>query len=411
MRRDSGPSAKAQEPATPPERIRQLKTSWRSPFRQFLIVTLCWVAGVSIRSALAGDDLETWKQDGARALIDVRGSGPDLQGYETWGPILQIAEFCPHHPELIETLFSVLQDETRRDDWEQAMGCVSTAVHHGFKLSLSHVHTLVAILPKLKVYDCGGCLFLLGTAQEHADIAMAAVRPYLAHDNTPLSTNAAASVLRLNPTDREAHDVLLKVAISMTIKDRRCAVFRMGRSGVDTPQFRDALRVAMKDSDSGVRVLSACSLWGITKSAEEALPVLRASLADESVQIDFSPVSFPSRTYPSQHVSIINCLGEMATTKPAAKQLVEDIAMKKIVVDDEWGAIIPSLIRANGRVKYGETSFQEAVIRTALADDGVFSEIAKNLYSKLTNDERRSRLELYPALREQEALWKELGSD
>lgn len=388
-----------------------MKTSMWNPYRQILIVTLCCFSGVSIRSSLAGDDLETWKQRGARALVDVRGSDPDLHGYETWGPILQIAEFCPHHPELIETMFSVLKDETRRDDWVQSMGCVSTAVHYGFKLSQSHVQTLVAILPKLRVYDRGGCLALLGSAKDHAVIAIAAVRPYLAHENAILSAIAAASVLRLAPTDREAQDVLLKVASSMTIKDRRCAVYRMGRSGVDTPEFRDALRVAMKDLDSGVRVLSACSLWGITKSAEETLPVLRASLADESVQIDLSPAFYPSRTYPSQHVSVINCLGEMATTEPVAKQLVEDLAMKKIIVDDEWGAIIFPLIRANGRVKYGETSFQEAAIRTALADDGVFSEIAKKVFSELTTDERRASLELYSALREQEAIWKELRPD
>ena len=163
----------------------------------------------------------------------------------------------------------------------------------------------------------------------------------------------------------------------------------------------------MKDADSGVRVLSSRSLWEITKSADESLPVLKVSLADESVQIDCNTVMYPSATYPSQHLSTINCLGEMAITEPGAKQLLEDIAMKRIAVGDEWPQISQTLISAHGKVKYGEMSFQEAAIRTALADDGVFSEIAKQRFSKRTTVELEETLKLFEAFRKQEALWSE----
>ena len=388
-------------------RTRQMKTALWIALRTLQIFFLGMIGGVSIQPSFAADDFAACQQSWARALIDIRSSGTEPHDYETWGPIGQIATYCPHHPELIETLFTVLNDETRREDWDQAMQWIAQAVHYGVKLSKPQVESLVKILPKLPVYHRDGCLSLLGGQKDNAEIAITAVRPYLANEKATLSTIAAAAVLRLSPTDPEAQKVLLNVATSQTIKDRRCATRRMGRSGVDTPQFREALRVAMKDADSGVRVLSACSLWEITKSADESLPVLKVSLADESVQIDCNTVMYPSATYPSQHLSTINCLGEMAITEPGAKQLLEDIAMKRIAVGDEWPQISQTLISAHGKVKYGEMSFEEAAIRTALADDGVFSEIAKQRFSKRTTVELEETLKLFEAFRKQEALWSE----
>ena len=386
-----------------------MKTALCIALRTLQIFFLWMIGGVLIQSSFAADDFDACKQRWARALIDIRSPKPSPHDYDTWGPISQIATCCPHHPELIDALFSVLNDDTRREDWDQAMQWISQAVHGGVKLSKSNVESLSKILPKLQLYDRDGCMGLLGGQKEHTEIAIAAVRPYLAHEKATLSTIAAAAVLRLDPTDQEARNVLLNVVTSLTIKDRRCSVYRIGRSGVDTPQFREALRVAMKDSDSGVRVLSACSLWEITKSTEESLPVLKASLADEIVQINLNTVMIPSATYPSQHLSTINCLGEMAITEPGAKQLLDDIATKRIVIGDEWQLISLALIRSQGKVKYGAMSFQEAAIRMALADDGVFSEIARKRFSKLPSVELEAKLELFAAFRKQDAIWSEVS--
>ncbi len=390
-------------------RTGQMKTALWIALRTFQVLFLWMIGGVSIQSSFAADVFDACSQSWTRALIQIRSPGLSPYDYETWGPISQIATYCPHHPELIDTLFSVLNDDTRRDDWDQAMLWISQAVHGGVKLSKSNVESLVKRLPKLPLYDRGGCMSLLGNAKDHVEIATAAVRPYLANDKATVSTVAAASILRLVATDQEAQKVLLTVATSPTVKDRRCSVFRIGRSGVDTPPFREALRVAMKDSDSGVRVLSACSLWQITKSTEESLPVLKASLADEIVQIEFKTAMAPSATYPSQHISTINCLGEMAITEPGAKQLLDDIATKRIEFGDEWPLIAQTLIGAHGKVKYGTMSYQEAAIRMALADDGVFSEIARKRFSKLTNAELESKLELFAAFRKQDAKWSEVS--
>lgn len=384
-----------------------MKTTLLIALRTLPILISWLIYGVSIQSLLAADDFAASKQRWALALVDVQSPDPSRHQSETWWAIDEIVKYCPHHPELIDTLFSVLNDDTRRDDWEQAIMNIHTAVQGDARLSKSHVDKLTQILPQIVIYKRGSCIGLLGLQKENAAIAIAAVRPYLASDESALSTRAASSVLRLSPTDQEAQRVLLTLATSQTIKDRRCAVYWMGKSGVDTPQFREALRVAMKDSDSGVRVLSSSSFWEITKSAEESLPVLRASLDDESVFIEFGATIARNVTYPSQHVSTINCLGEMATIDHNAKQLLEDIAMKKITVEDAWASISDSLIRSNGRVKYGVTSFQEAAVRTALADDGVFSEIARKRLSKLTTVELKAKLKLFSAFRKQDAVWSE----
>ncbi|MFO1007736.1 MAG: hypothetical protein U0929_17365 [Planctomycetaceae bacterium] len=238
-------------------------------------------------------------------------------------------------------------------------------------------------------------------------MAIEAIRPELASDHIAIRTFAAASVLRLKPTDEKAKHILLTVSASPEISERQRAVRMIGSTGLDIAQFTEALRSALKDIDSGVRVLAACSLWEITRSEDESLPVLISSLSDEIVYINLDTVTFASRSYPSQHLTAILCLGEMSGTVPGAQQALDDIAKKRIMLADDWRLISMALLLANGTAKYPGMQIQEIAIRTALDDDSVFSEIAKVQLTGMTAAEMSARLELFEAFRKQEARWKE----
>lgn len=390
-----------------------MKTAWLT-IRRMIYLCIVWAVGEQlIPTCIAVDNFDTCKQKWAEAIADIRSPAEpsdDSNDYETWGWINQITTHCPHYPGIVDPLFAILDDDNRREEWMQSIQCIDHVVRGGVVLSNANVESLARVLPQVDVYDRRQGLWLLGACKQSAEIAIEAIRPDLVNDHVAIRTFAAASVLRLKPTDETAKQILLMLSASPEISERQRAVRMIGSTGLDIPQFADALRAALKDVDSGVRVLAACSLWEMTRSEDESLPVLISSLSDEIVYINLDAVTFASRTYPSQFLAAISCLGEMSGMVPSAQQVLEDIARKRIQIADDWRAISMALLSANGAAKYPGMQLQEITIHTALDDDGAFSEIAKAQLTRLTAAEMAARLELFEAFRKQEARWKESNS-